>query len=49
MSRESMSYLLLTPCFALIGIGPAIGAADRRVVLWTYALVTETNAACHLH
>ena len=44
MSRESMSYLLLTPRFALIGVGPAIGAADRCVVLWTCTLVIETIA-----
>ena len=42
VNRECVSYLLLTLCIALIRVGPAIGTADRRVVLRTNTLVIET-------
>ena len=38
------SYLTLTSGIALIGIGPAVDAADRPVVLFAYAVVLKTIA-----
>ena len=40
-------YLLLALCIARIGVGPAIGATDRGVILGTNALVVIEAVAGH--
>ena len=40
-------YLILALCIAHVGVGPAIGATDRGVVLGTNALVIVEAVAGH--
>ena len=42
-------HLLYAPRIAQVGVGPAVGATDGRVVLCADAFVIETIAACHPH